>query len=257
MNDRSILDPVWRNSSLPLTIGNRVHIWRANLDLPTAEIDQLKTCLSPDELARASKFRFARHCARFIAARGILRQLLANYLQINPGKVKFDYGDRGKPRLSRMLSSFLQFNLSHSQSYALYGFINNYPIGVDLEYLREMKDAVKIAQRFFSCEEYNSIANLPDEQQLRVFFKIWTAKEACLKATGAGLAGSIAGTEISLDRNQAPCLRAIEGKIEAASWTLRLCVPANNYVAAVAVPTPIIDKQFDFWNWQHCLLKNS
>ena len=253
MSDNN-LNTIWQNPLQPPTLAKeRVDVWRANLDLPTAEIERLKTWLSSDEVARANRFRFDRHRERFIAARGILRQLLGNYLQINPGKVKFEYGDRGKPRLSRMLNSSLEFNVSHSQNYALYGFIYNYPIGVDLEYLREMKDALKIAKRFFSLREYKAIAPLPARQQQKVFFKIWTAKEAYLKAIGTGLAGSIAHTEISLDDAESPYLRAVKGEIEAASWTLRLCVPANNYVAVVAVPTRITQVQINFWNWHHNL----
>ncbi|MBE9044853.1 4'-phosphopantetheinyl transferase superfamily protein [Pleurocapsales cyanobacterium LEGE 10410] len=252
------LGPVWKSPSQPPTLANdRVHVWRANLNLPTAEIARLKTCLSPDEVARADRFHFAQHRARFIAARGILRQLLGNYLQLNPSKVKFVYGDRGKPQLAIMLNSSLEFNVSHSQDYALYGFVYNCPIGVDLEYLREMEDALKIAQRFFSPGEYRLLASLPKKQQQKGFFKIWTAKEAYLKAIGTGLAGSLTRTEVALDSAGSPCLQAIEGK-KVASWTTHFFIPASNYVAVVAAPALITTKQIDCWNWQpNCLTKNN
>ncbi|MEN9568287.1 MAG: hypothetical protein RLZZ69_3483, partial [Cyanobacteriota bacterium] len=62
----------------PILAAGAVHIWRANLGLSTPEIENLTTLLSTDEIARANKFRFVQHKNRFIAARGILRQLLGN-----------------------------------------------------------------------------------------------------------------------------------------------------------------------------------
>ena len=249
--DRNQLNTIWHKPLCqPILANNQVHIWRTSLDFSTAKVNQLATFLSIDELARANRFHFPEHKKRFIAARGILRQLLGNYMQTSPNKLKFEYGDQGKPRLATSMgNSSLQFNISHSQNYALYGFTYHDPIGVDLEYLREMKDAVKVAKRFFSPREYRMIANLPSEQQQRVFFKLWTAKEAYLKAIGTGLA-ELASIEVSLDRTETPRLLAIEGKIvEAANWTMHFCIPASSYVAVVVVSAQITKQQISFWNW--------
>ena len=51
--------PTWHKpSNLPILANNQAHIWRANLDLPAAEIERLTTILSPDEIVRANKFKF-------------------------------------------------------------------------------------------------------------------------------------------------------------------------------------------------------
>ncbi len=252
MVDNPNLETNWQDPlQPPILANNQVHVWRANLDLPTAEINQLATLLSTDEIARANKFRFPEHKRRFIATRGILRQLLGNYLQISAKILKFEYSDRGKPRLAASISdSSLEFNVSHSQEYALYGFTHHNQIGVDLEYLRDMKDAAKIAERFFSPRESQLIASLNSEQQQRIFFKLWTAKEAYLKAIGTGLTGSLDGVDISLDQAGYPSLLAINGNITAAaSWSMHHCIPAINYVASVAIKTNIIKQQINFWNW--------
>jgi 4'-phosphopantetheinyl transferase len=252
MNDTNNQDPVWQNSlNQPTLTDNQVHVWRANLDLSTATIEKLATILSSDEITRANKFKFTKDRNSFIAARSILRQLLANYLQIKPEELEFEYSDRGKPRLSAsMPNKSLQFNVSHSQQYALYGFIYNHAIGVDLEYLRSMSDAVKIAERFFSPREFQFISSCKEEQQHQVFFKFWTAKEAYLKATGTGLAGSIADVEISLDHTESPQLLAIEGdKTATASWSMYSCIPEIDYLATIAIATPITPQQINFWHW--------
>ncbi|MGL4879685.1 MAG: 4'-phosphopantetheinyl transferase family protein, partial [Waterburya sp.] len=83
-----------------------------------------------------------------------------------------------------------------------------------------------------------------------VFFKFWTAKEAYLKAVGTGLASSIADVEISLDQTECPKLLAIQGnKTTAASWSMYSCIPANNYLATIAVDTSITPQQVYFWHY--------
>ena len=244
---------IWQNPlRQPALDKHQVHIWRANLDLPTAEVDHLTTFLSTDELHRASKFRFPEHKRRFIVARGILRELLSHYLDISPESVQFNYSDRGKPQLLKPSTECpLQFNISHSQEYALFGFTTSNLIGVDIEYLREMPDSVKIAQRFFSPREFDLIKNLAIKEQSQGFFKLWTAKEAYLKAIGTGLSGSLAGVEIDFaEDSSSNLLLTINGDTMARNnWCIYSCLPATNYAGAIAVETQINKKQIDFWSW--------
>jgi 4'-phosphopantetheinyl transferase len=227
---------------------NQVHIWRANLGLSTPEIEELTSLLSTDEIARANKFRFVRHRCRFIAARGILRQLLGNYLAANPRSLVFSYSDRGKPRLAQNLS--LQFNISHSQEYALFGFTLNHLIGVDIEYQRAMPDALKIAQRFFSPREYTMLEAVAIEQQSKLFFQLWTAKEAYLKATGTGLAASLSSIEIALDQSKSLYLSTLK-EDTIINWSLYSCAPATDYSAAIAINGQIPAQHINYWHWSN------
>lgn len=248
MNERVLLDTNWQDPShIPTLEGDRVHVWRANLDLSTEQIESLSEILSTDELARAKKFRFPRHRRRFIAARATLRQLLGNYLQTKPSKVAFAYSDRGKPFLADSHEdSCLQFNVSHSQEYALIGFTFNRLIGVDVEYLRPMPDAEQIAQRFFTAREFSLVQNAALKD--RLFFQLWTAKEAYLKAIGTGLSGMLDRVEITLDPTQVLLLIG-QDRVAAANWSLYFCTPATDYLAAIAVETPLSSPQIDFWHW--------
>lgn len=235
-------------TTLPTLDLHRVHVWRARLDLTDAEVAQLITVLSSDEVARANRFRFPRHRRRFIVARGILRQLLGNYLNIEPKELQFDYSDRGKPLLKAHQSDYLQFNLSHSHEYALYGFTYHYPIGVDLEYLREVSDIIKIARRFFSNREYEILIGATNETRPQLFFQLWTAKEAYLKAIGTGLTDSLADIEIALDDMMSSTHLTLKDSTLGARWSLRACTPVTGYIASVAIKTtPILP--IDFWHW--------
>ena len=253
MDNRNKLNTLWQNSSSsqPKLANGQVHVWRASLDLPTEEIERLVTLLSTDEIARANKFHFLEHERRFIAARGILRQLLGNYLKISPNTIEFEYSDCGKPRLAAsMNNSFLQFNVSHSLEYALYGFTNHHLIGVDIEFLREIRDTAELAKRFFTHREFQLIANLAKEERQKVFFQLWTIKEAYLKAIGTGLSNSLSDIEITFDCAKRLKLLAIRRNIDAVSnWSMYHFAPAANYVAAIIVNTQIPKQQIDFWDW--------
>lgn len=224
---------MWRNAPANLTLQkNEVHLWRADLD---RDVRPFAPILSADETLKAERFYFEQHRQRFIVGRGILRNILGRYLAIEPAQLQFEYGARGKPELAQAFSGDkLQFNLSHSQGLALYGFTCDRRIGVDLEYLRPVTDAQKIAQRFFSNRESNSISALPPAEQQEAFYRCWTGKEAYLKATGEGLAG-LEQVEVSPFPEQLRLI-SIGADVQAANrWTLLSLSPACGYLATVAV----------------------
>lgn len=217
---------------------NQLHLWIADLDVSESLIKSLSETLSNDEKIRAQRFRFPQHQNRFIVARGLLRKTLADYLRIKPAHIKFEYNQKGKPRISGGGIDRLEFNISHSQNLALYGITLNRPIGVDLEYIRDFEQVEPIAQRFFTPQEYQQIKSLPKPQQQETFFRAWTAKEAYLKATGEGLSGGLDTVEIELNRKQPLKLISINQNPQAANhWRLYELNPAPNYQAAIAIQT--------------------
>ncbi len=232
----TIRDCKWHSAPADLNLsGNQVHVWRAELDLPTAEIDKLAPTLSPDEEERANRFYFERDRKHFIAGRGILRTILGHYLDLDPAEIQFCYTSRGKPALANT-NETLNFNLSHSKGLALYVVSREFNLGIDLEYMRPMSDIEQLAKRFFSPREYNAIASLPNNEKQVAFFQAWTCKEAYLKATGDGLAGGLAEVEVSLIPGEAARLLSIAGNSQAAlSWSLHSIIPAPDYMGALAV----------------------
>ncbi|MEH2060109.1 MAG: 4'-phosphopantetheinyl transferase HetI [Nostoc sp.] len=217
---------LWLPTPTDLTLlPDEIHVWRIELDQTEAQLQHLTTTLSSDEMARAERFYFPKHRQHFIAGRGILRTILGRYLDIKPSEVQFNYQHRGKPVLA---DSGLAFNLSHSQGLGLCAVNCTRQIGVDLEYIRPMSDLEALAKRFFLPREYEILRSLSPNQQQEVFFRYWTCKEAYLKATGDGLS-QLEQIEVSLTPTEPAKLQITE------DWSLFELVPANNYVAAVAV----------------------
>ncbi|MCC5624774.1 4'-phosphopantetheinyl transferase HetI [Nostoc sp. CHAB 5715] len=221
---------IWLPAPTDLTLlQDEIHIWRIELDQPEIQLQNLAATLSSDEMARAERFYFQEHRQRFIAGRGIIRTILGRYLGIQPRQVQFNYQQRGKPVLADTFAdSGLAFNLSHSQKLGLCAVNCTRPIGVDLEYIRPISDLEALAKRFFLPREYEMLRSLSPNQQQEVFFRYWTCKEAYLKATGDGLS-QLEQIEVLLTPTEPAKLQISE------DWSLFELVPANNYVAAVAV----------------------
>lgn len=207
---------------------NTVSVWQANLELPEPQIDDLATILSTDEKARADRFHRKRDRSAFIAARGILRMLLGQYLQYDPDRVQFSYTDRGKPFIA---DSAVQFNVSHSQGLALYAIANRRSVGIDIESIRDL-EVEQLAQRFFSDREYQQLCQFSQKQQSDAFFTYWTAKEAYLKATGEGLVG-LQQVEI-LWQGETLSARRLTPE-EFPHFSLQKLQPPAGYAAALAV----------------------
>ncbi|MBR8832432.1 MAG: 4'-phosphopantetheinyl transferase superfamily protein [Chlorogloea purpurea SAG 13.99] len=194
-------------------------IWSTGLDVSPGEVEALGQILSTDEWERADRFKFPRHKRRFIVARGRLRQILARYLHLAPQDIVFTYSQEGKPALEW---SDLCFNLSHTGDLAIYGISWHGAIGIDLEFIRPVGSLLSLTKKYF-CESEQKIIER-SENQTQTFFRIWTAKEAYLKATGEGIAGGLQQIEISLEPS-------LQGSVK--GWILRELPLEPDYVCTL------------------------
>src|SRR6476619_4153780 len=94
------INHLWSPSPKELIVADHeVHVWRAQLELPSSQMLRLRGILTDDELDRADRFSFEIDRQRFMAARGILRSILSRYMTTNPGHLHFTYNQYGKPFL--------------------------------------------------------------------------------------------------------------------------------------------------------------
>jgi len=234
---------------------DNIHIWYAKLDQPRPHIKELEQTLSINELMRAKRFRFERDRRRFTVGRGILRKLLGLYSDIEPGQLRFHYGPYGKPYLifEGDGAKQVRFNLAHSHELAIYAFILDRRIGVDLEYVRDMPDIDQIAAAFFSATENTMLSELPKDQKQEAFFNCWTRKEAYIKAIGNGLSHPLDQFDVSMIPGEPARLLKIAGAPkEASRWSLKALSPAPGYAAAIAVE----GHDWKIQNWHYDRLMN-
>jgi 4'-phosphopantetheinyl transferase len=160
-----------------------VQVWVAGLDVADARYQDLLRTLSPEEHRRAEDLP-ASLARKFIVARGILRDLLSGFTGTPPQKLKFQYGDAGKPSLA---DHDINFNVSHSADLALFAFAPDRPVGVDVENERPVRRLLDVAQRFMTEDEVRSLAATSPEDRDATFLRSWVTREARLKAQGKGV----------------------------------------------------------------------
>ena len=244
------LNHLWSPAPKDLILADHeVHVWRAGLELPSSQVQELKGILTEDELVRADRFSFEIDRQRFIAARGILRSILSRYLTVYPSRLRFYYNQYGKPFLaSEFSSSMLNFNPSHSGSMALYAITRNMEVGVDVERVHSDFEYEEIAKRFFSINEVAILRAVPIEKKFEAFYKCWTRKEACSKAYGKGLSLPLDSFDVSFAPWKPSMLLITRDEPqERWPWTLLDLKPGLGYVGALAVKG--IGCRFRYWEW--------
>lgn len=222
-----------------------IHIWRASLDLEKEILSGCASILSQDEKLRASRFLFPRDRDHFIAARGVLRQLLGKYMDCSPVRIEFQYGLHGKPAVRTPDGGApIRFNLSHSHGLAVYAFARKRELGIDLEPIRAEFAGENIAERHFSARELDEWHRLPPELRAEAFFLCWTRKEAYVKARGEGLQIPLDSFSVTLTPGQSEELHSPD----AAEWRLHSFQPAQGCAAALVGEGK--DWKLLQWDWQ-------
>jgi 4'-phosphopantetheinyl transferase len=172
-----------------------VDIWQGNLAEHAGRLHALMALLSDTELAKAQTLQTEQAKMHYIVSRGLLRTTLAGYLHCGPRELEFSIGEHGKPTL---LGHDLAFNLSHSQDSLLLAVSNLQTVGVDVETIKPRKSLQGIAQRCFSAGEFKHWQQLPSAEQTGQFFRLWTIKEAFVKAVGRGIALGLDHCEVDI-----------------------------------------------------------
>jgi 4'-phosphopantetheinyl transferase len=214
-----------------------VHVWHAQLAVQPLVLSALERVLSVPEVERANRFHFSRDRRQFVATRALLRTLLGRSLHMDPARLEFGAGAQGKPYLARTATGHPpRFNVAHSGDHALIGMSAEADVGVDIEVVRDAAATLPIADRFFSAGESAAIRLLPEDQRQLAFFRLWTLKEAFVKAVGAGLSHPLNAFEVTTNEPEFPRL-TIPGEAQAADggWSLRDLSNPPEYAAALAV----------------------
>jgi 4'-phosphopantetheinyl transferase len=99
--------------------------------------------------------------------------------------VPLGFGEHGKPLLAGAAGG-VRFNVAHSGGMALLAVARGREVGVDVEALRPDLPAARLAQRFYPPEDRAAVCEpgLADEERLRRYVRLWTRKEAYVKAAG-------------------------------------------------------------------------
>lgn len=163
---------------------DEIHVWKILFLDFVDDVTFFTHSLSSEELARVKTYKFPADRQKFILGRGLLKYLLARYLDVQIQHINIAYGPWGKPCLTH--KNKLYFNISHSGDYVLYAFTNGYDVGIDLEYIDVNLSLDEMVKPIFSKAELSYWEVLENKDKINNFFKYWAYKEAFFKASGKG-----------------------------------------------------------------------
>ena len=161
-----------------------VDVWMAPLDVGEKKMDEFLHRLSPSEQKRVGALLEDKAVHQFVVSRAMQRQLLANYVGGSPSDISFGVVAMGKPTLSRPNDIGLKFNTTHSGNLVIIAVTKDRDVGVDTEKVRPVPRALRVAKRFYSNEEYEMLAALPENELDHAFLSIWVRREGTAKARG-------------------------------------------------------------------------
>jgi len=161
-----------------------LHLWQADLASALPPWAAAEATLSAAETARQARLRTPVLRQTYGRAHGFLRAVLSQYTGQPASDLVIHSDIQGKP----VLPGFgLHFNLSYRPGRALLAVSDAYPVGVDVEPLAPLADAAALIRELYTPAEQAALRAAAPADYWRLFYTIWTRKEAYAKALGRGI----------------------------------------------------------------------
>ena len=186
-------------------------------DLP-AGVARLEALLSPVERARYAGFQRQADRSQFLLAHTMKRLALAKLSGVPARSLEFVADKRGKPHLSGPLGT-LAFSMSHGGAAAAVAVASATMIGIDIESCdRHIRQEALLA--VMAEQEQVDVAALAKADRGRQIMRLWTAREAMMKALGLGLAMPRSAITFALS-DAGPVIAAVDASLgPARDWHL-------------------------------------
>jgi 4'-phosphopantetheinyl transferase len=202
-----------------------------------SDIERWLGSLDRGERERAARFRIAADRREFVAAHALLRIMLAHHLGVPPTAWRFLADANGKPSIDPNVGPHqLPFNLSHTRGLVAVALTSRGAIGVDVEEIDEAKADLAIAEAYFARSEVDLLEKALPSERARCFFRLWTLKEAYIKAIGKGLSAPLDSFAFTLEPIR---IVFVPGLAEDASnWRFSTLPASDRHVLSIAANRP-------------------
>lgn len=216
-------------------------LWLIQMPVQDELLDYYRTVLIESENTQANEISALNRRQQWIVCRAILRLLLAKTLQTETDSVEITLSQYGKPQLLNATPRLCEFNLSHSEKYAVIALCNTSALGIDIQHQRTNLDPLRFADRFFNSMELIWLQNQPPNQQRESFYQLWTRKEALIKAIGEGISfdnlktdmtrsdGLPTQTQVTLNK-QLYCVQQVPKAATPAGYSCAIAVQAAEFL---------------------------
>lgn len=144
--------------------------------------------LNVAERARSRRFAFPGPKRRFALCRGALRRIICDEVECTNDQLTFGENRHGKPYgLVSGQRVPMSFNVTHSGRHGLLAFGSTARLGVDIEERASNRHIDLLSETVFGPNERSELDSVEGQQKIAMFFKLWTVKEALVKALGVGM----------------------------------------------------------------------
>ena len=167
---------------------NAIHVYCCrydSIDEPRL-LDCYRGLLDQAEQRRWQGIRSEEGRRCFLVSRAMLRVLLGEAIGCSPTALTITTNAWGKPRIDQPATRW-QFNLSHSHGLIALILAYDLAVGIDVECLHRNLNIPRLVRHFFHPREIQQLEVLSAAEQREHFFRLWTLKEAYVKAIGRGL----------------------------------------------------------------------
>ena len=173
-------------------------MWFAWVGAHAKDVDRFsRDCLSDEERSRLGGYRSRDAAERYVVTRSLVRVVLGDRLGVAAQEVRVSRTGTGKP----IVAEGVHFNVSHSGDLILVALSAHRAIGVDVERRREVERVDAMTKRWLDDAERGDLDRLIAAGASRsdAFLRVWSLKEARLKALGVGISGA-GGAELHIVR---------------------------------------------------------
>lgn len=168
------------------TVGSATVVYVDLAQNPEREWAALTT-LDEGELHRWRRYEYTGARRQFVLCRAALRAVLCRELPCRNDELAFEISPHGKPfAMVRDQPAAISFSVSHSGDHGLIAVAPAGRLGVDIEERVSRRRLDLLVEAALGDQERAELASKQGFEELHLFFRLWTMKEALLKAQGEG-----------------------------------------------------------------------
>lgn len=226
-----------------------IHLLRAGCGNSRSLVKALLSFLPAAERWRYAQFDFEDQRRQFLWSRLLARLVLSSSLDKDMRDITFSHLDNGKPFLE---DSEVQFNLSHTEGLIACSVARR-RLGIDVEKMaggeKEEKRWNLLAERYFSEAEREFLFSRDQASQSDAFFRIFTMKEARVKASGEGLSLLRADLSVPLPTRE-------KSAVDSWEYLTKRLEPGDIFLAHAVENPNLTPLDYRFWEWDEVSLGN-
>lgn len=160
-----------------------MELYLAHLPDFKADNKEIDLPLSSSEQVYYERIKSPKRQLEWRVSRWLRRYILSQKLAVMPEALVFETTAQWRPYIDSVKN--IDFNMSHSGQW-LAMIVCEDRVGIDIQICQSKRNLLGIAKQYFLSQEYGTL--LTKEDPTALFYQLWTLKEACVKATGEGIA---------------------------------------------------------------------